>query len=68
MPGIDGIELAKAVARYYPDIRVLYMSGYTDRFMEGVGAGAVLLQKPFSLTVLASKLRAVLETKKPDNN
>jgi hypothetical protein len=44
------------------------MSGYIDRSREEPGAGAVLLQKPFDLTVLASKLRAVLETKKSDNN
>jgi CheY-like chemotaxis protein len=68
MPGMDGVEVAKAVATRYPDIHVLYMSGYIDRSREEPGAGAVLLQKPFDLTVLASKLRAVLETKKSDNN
>jgi PAS domain S-box-containing protein len=68
MPGVDGIELAKAMTTRYPDIRVLYMSGYTDRFVEGFNAGTMLLQKPFTLAFLASKLRAVLDTKKSDNN
>jgi DNA-binding response OmpR family regulator len=44
------------------------MSGYTDRFVEGFNAGTMLLQKPFTLAFLASKLRAVLDTKKSDNN
>jgi PAS domain S-box-containing protein len=60
MPGVDGVELAKAVATRYPNICVLYMSGYTDRFVEGLNAETVLLQKPFTLAVLASKLRALL--------
>jgi PAS domain S-box-containing protein len=62
MPGMDGVEVAKAVRARYPEIRVLYMSGYINRSVEGLGAGAVLLQKPFSLTVLASKVRASFAT------
>jgi two-component system cell cycle sensor histidine kinase/response regulator CckA len=62
MPGMDGVEVAKAVRARYPEIRVLYMSGYINRSVEGLGAGAVLLQKPFSLAVLASKVRASFAT------
>jgi CheY-like chemotaxis protein len=65
MPGMDGIELAKVVSVRYPDICVLYMSGYTDRSMEGRRAGTILLQKPFALSDLACKLRTVLGTRKP---
>jgi CheY-like chemotaxis protein len=68
MPGIDGIEVAKAVSARYPDIHVLYMSGYTDRAVELLDSGAMLLQKPFTLSVLASKLRAVLEIKESERN
>jgi CheY-like chemotaxis protein len=68
MPGMDGTELSKVVAAHYPDIRVLYMSGYTDRFIEGLSAGTVLLQKPFTFAALTGKLRAVLEAQKSDNN
>jgi CheY-like chemotaxis protein len=57
MPGMNGIEVAKAMTLRYPNIRVVYMSGYIHRSIEGLGAGAVLLQKPFSLAALASKLR-----------
>ncbi|MGA2991137.1 MAG: PAS domain S-box protein [Candidatus Korobacteraceae bacterium] len=68
MPDIDGIEVAKAVATRYPDIRVIYMSGYTDRFVEGLNTGVVLLQKPFTFSLLASKLRTVLDSRKSKIN
>jgi FixJ family two-component response regulator len=63
MPGISGRELADRISRVRPDIRILYMSGYTDQAVVHHGiveADAVLLQKPFSLGTLASKLREVL--------
>ncbi len=64
MPGINGRELAERVARLRPEIRVLYMSGYTDQVIVHQGvleSGAVLLQKPFTLATLASKLRGILD-------
>jgi PAS domain S-box-containing protein len=60
MPGMDGTEVAKVVALRYPGIHIVCMSGYTERAVELVGARAVLLKKPFSLSELGSKLRAVL--------
>lgn len=63
MPGINGRELAERVARIRPEIRVLYMSGYTDQVIVHQGileSGAVLLQKPFTLATLATKLREIL--------
>lgn len=63
MPGMDGIEVATAVATRWPDTQVLYMSGYSDRTISGLPTGAVLLRKPFSLSILARKLRAVFDTK-----
>jgi len=63
MPGIGGRELAERVARLRPDIKVLYMSGYTDQAVnqQGIlGDDAILLQKPFTLATLASKLREIL--------
>jgi hypothetical protein len=44
------------------------MSGYTDRFVEGLNTGVVLLQKPFTFSLLASKLRTVLDSRKSKNN
>ncbi len=63
MPGIGGRELADRVTKLRPGIKVLYMSGYTDQAFAHQGIlenDAVLLQKPFTLATLASKLREVL--------
>jgi CheY-like chemotaxis protein len=63
MPGIGGRELAERVAQIRPGIKILYMTGYTDRAIvhHGVLAtDAVLLQKPFTLATLAAKLREIL--------
>ena len=62
MPGGGGPDLAKAVLEKRPGLRVIYMSGYTDRVLteEFVGEKAAFLQKPFSLEHLASKIRSLL--------
>ncbi|HYL46782.1 MAG TPA: PAS domain S-box protein [Candidatus Limnocylindrales bacterium] len=63
MPGISGRELAERVTQIRPGIKVLYMSGYTDQAVVHHGileTDAVLLQKPFTLTTLATKLRELL--------
>ena len=52
-----------------PDMRVLYMSGYTDNMVvhRGVLAGsAAFLQKPFTAITLAEKVRSVLDDKRND--
>lgn len=62
LPGGGGPDLAKAALETRPDLRVIYMSGYTDRVVgsEPIGEKATFLQKPFSLEVLAGKLRSLL--------
>ncbi|MGH9747015.1 MAG: PAS domain S-box protein [Candidatus Acidiferrales bacterium] len=63
MPGISGRELAERVGQIRPGIKILYMSGYTDQAVVHHGileTDAVLLQKPFTLTTLAAKLREIL--------
>jgi two-component system cell cycle sensor histidine kinase/response regulator CckA len=63
MPGISGRELSERVKAVRPDIRVLFMSGYTDQAVVHHGileSDAVLLQKPFTLNALALKLREIL--------
>jgi PAS domain S-box-containing protein len=63
MPGIGGRELAERVAQIRPGIKILYMTGYTDRAIVHHGileTDAVLLQKPFTLGTLAAKLREIL--------
>ena len=63
MPGISGRELSERVQRLRPGIKVMYMSGYTDQAVVHHGileTDAVLLQKPFTVTTLAAKLRELL--------
>ena len=64
MPRLSGRELAARLAITRPDLKVLYISGYTDDsvFRHGVLQGGVsFLQKPFNLKALATKIREVLE-------
>jgi two-component system cell cycle sensor histidine kinase/response regulator CckA len=63
MPGISGRELSQRVKIIRPEIRVLFMSGYTDQAVVHHGileTDAVLLQKPFTVGALAAKLRDIL--------
>jgi two-component system, cell cycle sensor histidine kinase and response regulator CckA len=63
MPGISGRELAERVANIRPGIKILYMSGYTDQAVVHHGilqTDAALLQKPFTMATLATKLREIL--------
>ena len=67
MPGIGGCELAARVADLRPEIKVLYISGYTDRGVIKNGIvqpGAEFLQKPFGPETLISKVRDVLDSPK----
>lgn len=64
MPGISGRELARNLAVLQPELKVLYMSGYTGNAMVHHGMleeGLIFIQKPFSPDALARKVREVLE-------
>jgi len=64
MPHMSGPELAAHLLRDNPGMRVLYISGYTNEALAVHGSllrGVPLLQKPFSLALLAERVRAVLE-------
>jgi CheY-like chemotaxis protein len=70
MPGMGGKELAEAAAIHRPDMRVLFMSGYTDDTIvrHGLIEGSVLLlQKPFTPSTLAQKVREVLDAPSPSS-
>jgi two-component system cell cycle sensor histidine kinase/response regulator CckA len=63
MPGMGGRELAKRVSAARPNIKVLFLSGYTEDAIihEGVlEPGTAFLQKPFTLQMLSRKVREVL--------
>jgi PAS domain S-box-containing protein len=68
MPGMNGRELAQRISEIRPNTKVLYMSGYTENVIGHNGtldAGVRLLQKPFTLRELKSKVREVLDSTPP---
>jgi len=63
MPGIGGKELATRVAGMFPDVKVLFMTGYTDDEVLRRGIldqGRAIILKPFPPEDLLRKMRAVL--------
>ena len=63
MPEMSGRQLAENLTPMRPDIKILYMSGYTDDTIlrYGIQAGDVdFLQKPFAPKALVAKVRQVL--------
>jgi two-component system, cell cycle sensor histidine kinase and response regulator CckA len=64
MPGLSGRQLADTLTSRDPGLKVLFQSGYTDDAIIRCGirqAEVAFLQKPFTVGVLAEKLREVLE-------
>jgi DNA-binding response OmpR family regulator len=61
MPQVNGRQLAERFRSRRPDLKVLYMSGYTDDQVLAEGDEAAFLQKPFTPDVLARKVREVLD-------
>lgn len=63
MPGMDGMALAQQIRQLRPDIRVVYMSGYTDASATSEGMFThemEYIEKPFTSTALQRKLREAL--------
>ena len=64
MPGMNGRELAERLSDSRPEMKVLYISGYTDDeiFRHGaLHAGTPFLAKPFKLDTLLNSVRGALE-------
>jgi CheY-like chemotaxis protein len=65
MPGLDGRELASQMVLLRPNLKVLYMSGYTDDVIVDRGVltpGTMLVQKPFTKRTLLQKVRETLDS------
>jgi PAS domain S-box-containing protein len=66
MPGMSGRQLAERLAQTHPEIKVLFMSGYTGDTIvrHGVLQGKVpFLNKPFTAAALLRKVREVLDSR-----
>jgi len=67
MPGMGGFELAHRLEAKLPEVRILFMSGYSEGAEAFFNSGLVsdaknFLQKPFSTDLLAQRLREVLDS------
>jgi len=67
MPHVSGTELALTLRKDRPEMKVLYISGYTDNAVVNAGLlqkEVAFLQKPFTPAVLVQKVHEVLESGK----
>ncbi len=66
MPEMNGLELVKTLKPLYPELKFLYMSGYTADIIAPHGLleeGVQYIQKPFTRNDLSVKLREALSAK-----
>ncbi|MCJ2012643.1 PAS domain S-box protein [Methylobacterium sp. J-076] len=57
MPGMNGVELAREIARLHPGLPVVLTSGYSHVLAQESDHGFELLQKPYSVEALSRILR-----------
>src|SRR6267154_427876 len=63
MPVMDGIALALAAARDFPELKILLMTGYADQRERASGLNAIVhdvVTKPFSLTDIRKAVNGAL--------
>lgn len=71
MPEMSGKDLSNKIKSFSPDIKVLYMSGYTANAIAHHGVldqGVHFIQKPFSVNSFSIKLREILEPSYEQND
>ena len=64
MPKMNGKELSERIRKLQPNIKALFMSGYTANAIAHHGVldeGVLFIQKPFSFGELSAKVRQALE-------
>jgi CheY-like chemotaxis protein len=64
MPQMGGVDLAREARKLFPNLRIIFSSGYGGRHWDpgALGEYESFLPKPFSMSLLAQKVRAVLDT------
>lgn len=68
MPFMDGIELAKCAAKMYPDLKILFMTGFADQRERADGLEKIVIDvvsKPFTLVQIRKSVKSALRYKKP---
>ena len=67
MPGMSGPEVAQRLHAARPDLKILFMSGFSTEVVvvHGLDAGDPLLVKPFSLDTLGRKVHEILDYRSP---
>ena len=63
MPEMDGIALTQEIAKKYPDLPVMVMTGFSDEFsaQKAISAGArEFIKKPFSITEFSLRVNKML--------
>jgi CheY-like chemotaxis protein len=71
MPQMSGNELADRIRALHPQTKILFASAYTENAIVHQGVlnpGVALLQKPFTPSALAHKVREILNPAKPPEN
>jgi len=65
MPGMRGADLVERLRPLHPEMRLLFMSGYTDAALANhaaLPAGAAFMEKPFTAATLTRKVREILDS------
>jgi len=67
MPGMSGPEVAQRLHASRPDLKVLFMSGFSTEVVvvHGMDTGDPILVKPFSLDTLGRKVHEILDYRSP---
>lgn len=64
MPRMNGRELARQLRQHDPQLKILYVSGYTDQYLDArdlLVDNSRFLQKPYSIQTLIQKIRDTLD-------
>jgi PAS domain S-box-containing protein len=70
LPGLNGLTLVQKIRRMKPEVKVLFVSGYTntDAVIQGIASnGENFLQKPFNMNILKKKVRMILDRSEMKN-